>query len=490
MTSNWLAIAQDADSARREHETIGVAPTTAAVSHTQHPDAQWFPDASFGLFIHWGISSVKSMNISWPMIPGRPLASRKIDDPAEQQRIIREGDWNLDGRKPAITPNEYWEMARSFNPDQYDPDKWLKAAKEAGFTYVVLTSRHHEGFALWPSKFGDFSTTNWAVGKDLIRPYVEACRRHGLKVGLYYSPPDWYFDRDYFSFLYGRARQTNPWVPNLGPDLKPREVNPDPEARRKHQEAYAAHVKGQIEELLTNYGKIDVLWFDGRPGIPNPASVVTPQRIRELQPGIVMNGRLHGNDRGDFKTFERTMNITRPENGWAEFCNTWTSSWSHQEIPFRANGYVLGQLVTARSLGVNYLLGVGPMANGEFCGDIYRNMSVVAGWMKTNGESMRGGRPLPDKESASVPAVAIGSVRYLFALPSFKEGGQYEKDLEPATDMTINVSGIRKPKSVTLLGDGSGLVHAFASNQLAVKLPANKRTTLVDVVKVELESAP
>ena len=139
--------ASDADTVAAEHADIGVTTSKkAAAVHTQNPDAQWYPDASFGLFIHWGIASVKAMNISWPMIPGRALAKQRIDDPAERARIIREGDWNLNGKPNEITPNEYWSMAKDFNPQSYDPDKWLKAAKAAGFTYAVLTTRHHEGF--------------------------------------------------------------------------------------------------------------------------------------------------------------------------------------------------------------------------------------------------------------------------------------------------------------------------------------------------------
>lgn len=477
--------AQDAETARREHETIGVAASTnPTANRNAHPDAQWYPDAAFGLFLHWGISSVREMNISWPMIPGRPLAQKRITDPAERERIIRESDWNLNGKPPEITPNQYWEMAPHFNPDKYDPDKWMRAAKEAGFTYVVLTARHHEGFALWPSKYGSFSTKNWAGGKDLIGPYVEACRRNGLKVGLYYSPPDWYFDREYMSFLYGGARRNNPELPNLGPDLLPRVVNPDPQAKEKHQQAYAEMVRGQVEELLTNYGKIDVLWFDGRPAIPNGNNVITIERIRELQPGIVMNPRLHG--RGDFITFERRLGTDQVQDGWAEFCNTWTNAWPHTRQPFRANGYALGQLVTSRSLGVNYLLGVGPMASGELCDEIYANMSVVAGWMKSNGESIRGTRPLSGGESASVPAVRSGSARYLFAIPAFKDNSAYEKDMLEPAEVTLTLKGAGSPKSVKLLGDGSDLAWTIADGTIAVTLPASKRTRLVDVVKIQL----
>src|SRR5947207_11832513 len=119
-----LAFAAPAENPAGEHDMIGAGKETAT-SHTTHPDAQWYPDAGFGLFIHWGLASVKSMNISWPMIPGRALANKRIDDPAERERIIREGDWNLTGKPNGITPNEYFALAKDFNPQSYDPDKWL-----------------------------------------------------------------------------------------------------------------------------------------------------------------------------------------------------------------------------------------------------------------------------------------------------------------------------------------------------------------------------
>jgi alpha-L-fucosidase len=476
--------ASDAETVPAKTSAIGVtASPKNSSARTQHADAQWYPDAGFGLFIHWGIASVKAMNISWPMIPGRPLARQRIDDPAERARIIREEDWNLNGKKPAVTPNQYWSMAKDFNPQKYDPDQWLKAAQAAGFTYAVLTTRHHEGFALWPSAYGNFDTKNFMGGRDLVKDYVAACRRNGLKVGFYYSPPDWNFDRDYMSFLYGGARKLNPEFPSLDADLKPRTTKPTPEEIAKHQAAYAALVNGQVEELLTRYGKIDLLWFDGKPAAGDN-QVISQERIRELQPGIVINPRLHGH--GDFVTYERTLTATNPVNGWAEFCNTWTTAWPHTEQPFRAPGFVLGQLATGRSLGVNYLLGVGPTADGEFCEGIYKNMAVVGDWMKHNGPAVKATKPLPAGETASVPATASGSTRYLFALPQFKAGGAYEKDLLPATDVTLTLTGVGKPAKVFLLGDGSPLNFNYSGTRVTVQLPATKRTRSVDVVRVDL----
>ena len=295
------------------------------------------------------------------MIPGRPLAAHPITDLAERERIIRNGDWNLNGKPNSVTPNEYWSVAPQFNPQQYDPDKWLKAAKDAGFEYAVLTAKHHEGFALWPSAYGDFNTKNYMGGRDLIKEYVEACRRNGLKVGLYFSGPDWHFDRDYMSFLY-HANQT-PWMPSLDADLEAAHHRRNGRRTGRHQQEFAELVRGQIEELLTNYGRIDLIWFDGKPNVPNADQVISIDRIRELQPQIVINPRLHGH--GDFITYERKLTTDKVATGWAELCNTWTGSWSHQEIPFRSDAYQLGQLAKCRSLGINYLLGVGPTKDGS-----------------------------------------------------------------------------------------------------------------------------
>lgn len=470
-----------------EHSMIDAGDGKQANDHTTHPDAQWYPDAGLGLFLHYSICSVKAMNISWPMIPGRALAAKAIDDRTERERIVREGDWNLNGKPNSITPNEYWAMAKDFSPQDYNPDKWLKAAKDAGFTYVVLTTRHHDGFALWPSAYGDFSTKNYMGGRDMVKEYVEACRKNGLKVGLYYSPPNWRFDRDYMTFIYHGAYKSNPWLPSLDPDLKVRNSKPSEDDLKKHQAEFAKLVKGQVEELLSNYGKIDLLWFDGKPPVPNASDVITLERIRELQPGIVVNPRLHGH--GDFVTFERTLKTDKPVTGWAEFCNTWNSNWSYTRTPYKANGYVLGQLAKSRSLGVNYLLGIGPMASGDLAPEAYTNMAIVADWMKINGDSVHAVKPLPAGESASVPATAKGSVRYLFASPKFKNGGSSDDDLEPASDEQLQLKGIQsKPASVKLLGDGTALTFKFEDGTVSVELPASKRTKLVDVVAVKLAS--
>ena len=412
------------------------------------------------------------------------MAKTKLDD-AELARVIRESDWNLDGKPPAITPNQYWTMAKDFNPQHYDPDRWCQAARAAGFVYVVLTTKHHEGFAQWPTAFGDFNTKNYMGGRDLVKDYVEACRRNDLKVGLYYSGPDWHFDRDYMSFLYHGAYRLNPGLPQLDADLLPRTGQKSADEVARHTTAFAALVKGQVEELLTRYGKIDLLWFDGKPAVPNPSEVIPLSRIRELQPGIVVDNRLHGH--GDFFTYERNLPSKKTVPGWAELCNTWTNAWPYVKgESYRSAGYVLGQLANCRSIGINYLLGTGTMSSGELAPDAYQNMAVVADWMKQNGAAVHDVEPLGENESASVPAAAAQTTRYLFAIPSLSNGGKSDAQMLPAADEQLTLKGITKPQTVTLAGDGTSLDFDYADSVATVRLPAARRTKLVDVVQIQL----
>lgn len=485
-SNGLLAQNTKGDIVKDEHSQIGVEKQESK-EHSMHPAAQWYPDAGLGLFLHWGISSVRAMGISWPMIPGRHLGVKRIENPQERERILRDMDYNLNGKKPEITPLEYWDMAKDFNPIDYNPDVWVKKAKEAGFTYIVLTTKHHEGFALWPSAYGDFSTKNYMGGKDLIRPFVEACHKEGLKVGLYYTGPDWYFDRCYMNFMYYRVKSLNPEFPSLGTDLKPRTNTINPDDEKEHQVLYAEMVKGQVEELLTNYGQIDLIWFDGKPGIPNADKVITQERIRELQPGILINPRLHG--KGDFITYERNLPDKKPEDiRWAEFCNPWNGNWSFVDRPYKALGYVLSELVKCRAWGINYLLGIGPMANGNLAPEAYDNMQKLAEWMKLNKEAVQHVHSLPDTEKSSVLSAAKGNKRYLYLLPTFKKNGTNDKDILPNKDIVVTITGISRPQKVVFMLNRKNLKYDYSSekSELTIAIPATQRSKLVDIISVYL----
>ena len=457
-----------------EHAQIGNAQEKSGL-HTDHPDAQWFPRAGLGLFLHWGISSVRAMNISHPMVPGRPLEKRRIDDPEERARIIREQDYNLDGKGPEITPNEYFKMAESFNPDDYHPERWLAKVKEAGFRYVVLTAKHHEGFALWPSRYGSFNTRNYMGGRDLVGAFVAACRRLGLKVGLYYSGPDWYFDRDYMSFLRSRVYKINPEFPKLGPDLRPRTTTHTQEEKEAHYAAFVEMVNGQVEELLTRYGKIDVIWFDGRPAVPPSyrKRLISKERIRALQPGIVINPRLHGS--GDYRTFERRLpdDPGLKPGEWAEFCNPWNGTWPYTKRPYKPLNSILQDLTRCRSLGINYLLGIGPMADGDLAPEAYENLEKLRSWMDVNREAIYDVRPLPEAEKASVHGVAGKGCRYLYLPPS-------------DSDLDVTLEGVSRPVMLMLLENGKSLPFEWKRKGLFFSVSAKDRSSHYDVVKIVL----
>ena len=169
----WMAgsdsIGMSPSEARSLFEQAPTTDTTSPYHPTTHPGAQWFPEAGFGLFIHWGIHSCRELNPSWCMLDNRFAAKYPRN----------------------IEVDDYYALAKEFNPKNYNPDEWMKMAKSIGMTYAVITTKHHDGYCIWPSEYGDYNTKSGANGRDLIKEYVEAARKHGLKVGFYFSPRDW-----------------------------------------------------------------------------------------------------------------------------------------------------------------------------------------------------------------------------------------------------------------------------------------------------------
>ncbi len=234
------------DAASFQHDIIGIDQVDSCYARTDHPDAQWFPEAGLGMFLHWGLSSVDgNMDLSWGMMANTPWDG---------------GHFNFNKMRPSA----YWQLAERFNPEAYEPITWLQAAAAAGVRYVVLTAKHHEGFALWPSECGNFNTKNYMRGRDLLQEYVAACRACGLKVGFYYSPPDWYWCREYMSFNYGNGTWPQEWMDRFPESysLVPKQAwdenweartPPDPMPADFEQE-FARYIRGQVWELLSNYG--------------------------------------------------------------------------------------------------------------------------------------------------------------------------------------------------------------------------------------------
>jgi alpha-L-fucosidase len=399
-------------------------------SHTTHPDAQWFPGAGLGLFIHWGLASVGAKgDISWGMLANKPWTD------------------------VTITPNEYYGQVNRWNPDRMDYSAILGAAKAAGFTYAVMVTKHHDGFTLWPSAFGDIGTKQSFGGRDFVREFTDACRKHGLKAGLYYSPPDWWFDRKYKSFSMTE--------PALDMDHKPVTLPTKP---ADHKAKRAAMVRGHIRELLTNYGKIDLFWFDGGQG------EISYTEIRQLQPGMVVNRR--NGSSGDFDDTERKMPTSRP-TGWFEMCDTaWPAGkWSYTEDHgWDSAPQVLAKLVSLRAWGGNLLANVGPKADGSIPEQALSAWREMAAWMEHSRESVFGTEGGAWPEQINVPTTIRKGIAYLHLLPGFREEVVWRDAPRPAKALLLRTN---EPVSIQ-----------YEDRTLRLTIPAGARTKIDDVVKI------
>lgn len=400
-------------------------------SSNKHPDAQWFPQAGLGLFIHWGLASVGATgDLSWGMLANKPWKDK------------------------TVTPNTYYGWASQWKPARMDYDTMLGQAKAAGFTYAVMVTKHHDGFTLWPSAHGDLGTAQFLGGRDFVKEYVAACRKHGLKVGLYYSPPDWWFDRTYKSFsMSGKALDMDHQAHD--PPKKPA----DHDGKRK------ALVVGHVTELLTNYGKIDQIWFDGGKGeIPNT-------EVRRLQPGIVINRRNGGG--GDYGDTEGKLPEKR-FTGWFETCETcWPSKkWSYTEdAGWDTAPEVIEELVRLRAWGGNLLANLAPMGDGSVPDPALAAWRDMADWMRHSRESVIGAGPGPFPENVNVPVTTRDGRAYVHFLPGSNEAAIWKN--------------APKPLRASLLRTGEDIPFSHQNGVLKIDLPKSMRSATVDVVRLD-----
>ncbi len=449
------------DAATGQAQALGQAQQKTSASNT-HPDAQWFPQAGLGLFIHWGIAAVQAKgDLSWCMLANKPWYDA------------------------TVPPNEYYGSIKDWRPDRMDYDKMLAAAKAAGFTYAVMVTKHHDGFTFWPSAYGDFGTKHSFGGRDFVKEYVDACRKHGLKVGLYYSPPDWGFDRNYRSWaLKG---------PALDMDHKPNPIPPKPPG---HDQARAELVRGQLRELLGNYGKIDLIWFDGGKGeLPN-------EEVRRLQPGIVINKRNGG--AGDYADSEGALPAKRFD-GWFESCVTcWPMrKWSYsEEYGFNDAPMTLSMLSILRAWGGNLLANVGPKGDGTVPAPALDCWAAMARWMAHSRESLYDVQPGPWPTDVNLPVTLGKDTAYIHFLPRLPDALPHvpaqerkftrTKQVIPSLPEFTNTAvwkNAPKPEKVTLLRTGQAVPFEYKDNTLTITLPDALRTPEVDVVKVGLSGS-
>ncbi|NOZ20213.1 MAG: alpha-L-fucosidase [Planctomycetes bacterium] len=292
---------------------------------------RWFAEARFGMFIHWGVYS-----------------------------LLARGEWVMNRERTPFA--EYRPLAERFSPTRYDPNEWAKLARQAGMRYMVLTTRHHDGFCLWDSKLSDFTAQKTGAKRDLVAEYAAACRKHGLKVGFYYSLKDWGHP-DWLALQEGRMTD---------------------------HKRFLSYIHGQVRELCTNYGKVDLLWYDG-PG-PYDAAGWESKRLnamaRRLQPHIVINDRSRLPE--DFSTVEQHLSHVQAGRPW-EFCLTMNENWGYaKRSPYKSTQQIIDTLTLVVARGGNLLLNVGPKPDGTIPAESVKRLKEVGDWMKVNSESIYG----------------------------------------------------------------------------------------------------
>ncbi len=333
-------------------------------------DSTWFRQSRFGMFIHFGLYA----------LPARHEWVKSYD---------------------LISDEKYDQYFKYFNPDLFDAKEWARQAKAAGMKYVVLTTKHHEGFCLFDSQYTDYKSTNTPFGRDIVREYVDAFRAEGLHIGFYYSLIDWNHPDFPIDRMHPRRHDKNAPELDKGRDMR----------------KYAEYMRNQVRELLTNYGKIDILFFDysytdnyemcqpqihpwmwhnGGKGKDEWEAEELIKMIRELQPDILINDRTQIEQ--DIWTPEQVQLTEWPKHKktgelltW-EACQTFSGSWGYfrDEQTWKTPEMLINTLVNAVSFGGNTIMNVGPTARGYFDHRAEDALKVYADWMKYNSRSIYG----------------------------------------------------------------------------------------------------
>ncbi|HEY0057306.1 MAG TPA: alpha-L-fucosidase [Pedobacter sp.] len=457
---------------RKKVKQIIVQDPGAPVFPSRHPDAQWFPKAGLGLFMHWGIHSVAGLDPSWDMVFNRPwLKKESVNDRTYKYKQDR---------------THYYALAKEFNPTAYQPEQWIMAAKKAGFAYAVLTTKHHDGYALWPSSYGNMNTKYFMGGKDLIKPFVDACRRNKVKVGFYFSPRDWYypgFPNPYLDRAYLKKNPGDPFPPfdfNYEGNVKV-PLYDKLENTRRFDDWYA-YTLGQLTELLTRYGKIDVLWFDGIEwsGIEDTYFNQTIAYIRKLQPGIVINPRWdrlpnveQNGLKGDFETIEANFieDKIKPHEWW-EYCAIFNrGSWGYTfGEAMHPTSWLVKNWVKCLSKSGNFLGNVGPRPDGQMSQNYYNRLAELQAWLKWHKESVENVKTPPIQGLSSL-------------LTTYKKG-QYYFHAFPDDNEVVKLNTSKRPKKITLLYRNTKLKYSIQNEKILIRIPASLRSGIDDVVRV------
>ncbi|HVX50415.1 MAG TPA: alpha-L-fucosidase [Chitinophagaceae bacterium] len=424
-------------------------------------------DIKFGLLMHWGTYSQWGIVESWSICPE--------DEGWTQRRGPYAADY-FEYKKA------YEKLQTTFNPTKFNPEKWADAAADAGMKYVVFTTKHHDGFCMFDTKETDYKITSAKTPfsanprANITKEVFDAFRKKGFMIGAYFSKPDWHSD--------------NYWWPYFPP--KDRNVNYDPKKYPGRWNAFKQYTYNQIEELMTGYGKVDILWLDGgwvRPFSSIDKSVDWQRTIpydqdidmkkiaamaRQHQPGLLVVDRSVGGEFENYQTPEQTV-PGKPLNYPWETCLTMGDSWSY--VPndhYKSSNQLIHLLVKIVSRGGNFLLNVGPSPEGDWSDTAYSRLKEIGGWMKVNGAGIYNSKPIAPYGQGNIIYTQSkdGNTKYVFVLSDDKE-----ETLTLPASIPVDVSLVTAKSKVTALGMKGNCKIAVTNSGAAIALPRQLQGT-------------
>ena len=410
---------------------------------------QWWQELKFGLFIHWGIYSAWGAVESWPIVDEEPYGR----DALEQ--------WAQSGRDTDTFIQSYFDQSKQFNPKNFDPEKWAVAAKKAGMKYVVFTTKHHDGFCMYDSRYSDYRSTadtcpfHANSNANITKHVFDAFRKHGLGIGVYYSKADWH--------------NTDYWTPEKL--RRSKYVNYDikehPDKWKKNQQ----FVYNQIHELLTEYGEVDILWLDGD-WVRAPQEDIQMDKIakmaRKSQPGILIVDRNVSGKYENYRTPEQKVPEKPLDYPW-ETCMTMADQWSYKPNDnYKSTHKLLHLLVDIVAKGGNLLLNIGPDAEGRFDAEADNRLAEIAEWMAVNQGAIYKITAVRPYKMGDLCMTQKDELTYVYYL-----AGQDEETLPEK----VKVDFIKKATKVRLLGWDAAFDYQCDEGCLVIDVPQKCRTS-------------